>query len=210
MAKKISRKAAKKSPTTKPTPKNLSKKPAPKKPAPPRRHSAKPTPGSLSHAAIVRNAVEHTRFVHKMIHDWSKGFDDSNATAQTPGNKNHLIWTYGHLAHSYDWFISAIAKDMKTVPAEYKGLFGGGSKPTDDASAYPTLSQVRAEFDAAGERMVRAIEQTPDLFAKPLMDGGGWIATKMQAVDRNAWHVAWHLGQLSNLRLSMGMAPLMH
>jgi hypothetical protein len=41
------------------------------------------------------------------------------------------------------------------------------------------------------------------------MDGGGWITTKMQAVDRNAWHVAWHLGQLSNLRLSMGMAPLM-
>jgi hypothetical protein len=204
MAKKISKKVAKKPAARKPI-----KKPASKKPASAQRHPANATPGSLSHAAIVRNAVEHTRFVHKMIHDWSKGFDESNATAQTPGNKNHLIWTYGHLAHSYDWFISAIAKDMKTVPADYKGLFGGGSKPTDNPGAYPTLKQVRAEFDAAGERMVEAIEHTPDLFAKPLMDGGGWITTKMQAVDRNAWHVAWHLGQLSNLRLSMGMAPLM-
>jgi hypothetical protein len=41
------------------------------------------------------------------------------------------------------------------------------------------------------------------------MDGGGWLANKMQAVDRNAWHVGWHLGQLSNLRRELGMAPLM-
>jgi hypothetical protein len=198
----MAKKSAKKSPTKSP------KKPA-KKPAKQSRAKQPAKTTSVSHAQVVRNAVEHTRFVHKMIHDWAKGFDDSNATAQTPGNKNHLIWTYGHLAHSYDWFIAAIAKDMKTVPADYKGLFGGGSKPTDDPSAYPTLKQVRAEFDAAGDRMVQAIERTPDLFAKPLMDGGGWIATKLQAVDRNAWHVGWHVGQLSNLRLSMGMAPLM-
>jgi hypothetical protein len=205
MAKKSAKKVAKKPAAKKSAP----KQPAAKKPAKPQRTPQKATSASLSHAALVRNAVEHTRFVHTMIYDWSKGFDEAKATAQAPGNMNHLLWTYGHLAHSYDWFTSALATTSKACPANYKALFGGGSKPTSDPKAYPSLAQVRAEFDAARDRFIKAIETTPDLFAKPLMDGGGWLANKMQAVDRNAWHVGWHLGQLSNLRRELGMAPLM-
>lgn len=191
------------------TTKKVAKKPAAKKPAKAKRSTPKAASSSLSHSTLVRNAVEHTRFVHQMIYDWSKGFDESSATAQAPGNMNHLLWTYGHLAHSYDWFTSALAASSKACPSNYKALFGGGSKPTNNPKAYPPLAQVRAEFDAARDRFIKAIESTPDLFAKPLMNGGGWIATKMQAVDRNAWHIGWHLGQLSNLRRELGMAPLM-
>ncbi len=164
---------------------------------------------SGGNARFVENALDHSRFAHKMIHDFAKGINDSMALAQPAGNKNHLIWTYGHLADTYDWFAESLGSIDAKCPMTYKELFGGGSKPTGDASKYPTLAQVRADYDKAGERMLKAIASCKDFFVAPEKDSGGWMSNKMQAVDRCAWHVGWHLGQLANLRRELGLPKAM-
>ena len=52
----------------------------------------------IAASAIRDRAIAHVKFSHESVNNFTKGFDRAQATAQAPGNPNHVVWTLGHLA----------------------------------------------------------------------------------------------------------------
>lgn len=212
MAKTLARKSSK---SKKPAPK-ATKKPAPKKAvkAPKkitaRRHASAPKGRAASGfdtSAIRDRAVAHIRFTHDSVNSFVKGVDRTQATAQAPGNPNHVVWTLGHLATSYHWFANCVDGKGSKPPEGYDKLFGMGSKPTDNPAEYPSLEEVAQAFSDARDRVVEAANALTNetLFSAPAQDTQGWITDRHDALLKAAWHNGWHIGQLASLRKALGL-----
>ncbi len=223
MAKTLARKAGK---TKKPA--KVAKKPAPKatlkaatksakkavkapKKITARRHASAPMGRAKAQgvdAGTIRDrAVAHLKYTHETVNSFVKGFDRAQATAQAPGNPNHVIWTLGHLATSYHWFANCLDGASSKPPEGYEKLFGTSSKPTDNPADYPALEEVAQAFADAGERVAQAAQTltSETLYAPAAIDTQGWITDRHDAMLKAAWHNGWHIGQLANLRRALGL-----
>jgi hypothetical protein len=120
---------------------------------------------------------------------------------------NHALWVLGHLACTDDFFASSLGGRAPIIDDEWNKMFGMGSTPNDDPSAYPPLEEVldRLErtrqamletFEAMGEAKLQ--EQTPEAWR---MFAPTYAAT-MASV---AFHEGFHAGQLSAVRRSLGL-----
>lgn len=153
--------------------------------------------------------LEYLDFAHGMIVKASTWPDDK-ATAQAAGQPNHCLWTLGHLAETYEWASNLFDGKPRTLPEGYAKLFGMGSQPTGDATAYPPIAEVRAAFDRAYARLVTATKaMTPAQLDESLKEATqGFASTKKDMVYKMAWHDGWHLGQLTTLRKFLGLPGL--
>lgn len=204
---------AKKAVVKKAAPKKAVMKPT-KKPAA-RRHASAPkgragTGGGVAANTIRDRAIAHVKFTHDTLNNFTKGFTREQATAQAPGNPNHLIWTLGHLTITYHWFANCVDGKGTKPPEGYEKLFNMGTKPTDNPSDYPSLEEVTAAFGEAVQRVTSAAETltAETMFAPPAQDTGGWVTDRYDAVLKAAWHNGWHVGQLASLRKAMGMPAM--
>jgi uncharacterized damage-inducible protein DinB len=120
---------------------------------------------------------------------------------------NHPLWVLGHLACTDDFFASSLGGRASIIDDEWNKMFGMGSTPRDDPSAYPPLEAVldRLEetrqamletFEAMGEEKLQ--EQTPEAWR---MFAPTYAAT-MASV---AFHEGFHAGQISAVRRSLGL-----
>ena len=57
---------------------------------------------------------------------------------------NHALWTAGHLGVVSRRVTALLEGRQPDTPADYQGLFGKGSAPAPDPSAYPAPAQVLA------------------------------------------------------------------
>ncbi len=198
MAKKA-KKAAKKSAPKK------SSKPAAKKPTKASTPAKSASSSGPSHGDFLAHAINHVKWSHDEFVKFINGFTQQNATTIPRGHETHALWQVGHLAHTYDWFGTMLGKVDIKCPEGYDKLFGGGSKPIDDPLAYPSWEDVKEEFAKARDRFIKLAATTKDALGAPSADSGGWISTKLMALDRTAWHNGWHLGQVSTVRKALGM-----
>ncbi len=211
MAKTLARKGKKKA-AAKPAKKSATKKvvKAPKK-ITARRHANAPMGRAKSNGveagAIRDRAVAHLKYTHDTVNSFIKGFDRSQATAQAPGNPNHVIWTLGHLTTTYHWFANCIDGKGGRPPENYEKLFGMGSKPSDNPAEYPSLEEVTQAFADACDRLTAAAQSLTQetIYAAPAQDTQGWITDRHDALLKAAWHNGWHIGQLASLRKSLGL-----
>ncbi len=152
-------------------------------------------------------AIAQLKFARGTLEKFSKGFADNQVTAQAPGIPNHLLWTLGHLAATSSWIKTLIDGRSHIAPANYETLFGMGSKPVDDPSAYPAFADVRKVFDEAHNAIVAVASSMTDeeLSTPPTADSGNFVTDKMDALFKCAWHEGWHLGQLADLRRALGL-----
>jgi uncharacterized damage-inducible protein DinB len=122
---------------------------------------------------------------------------------------NHAMWIAGHLASTDDFFVSRLANRPASNPAGWNDLFGTGTKPLPDLSAYPSPDVVLQQL--AGRRR----ELTSWFRSLNEMDLGLQVPEELQRFAANiadvmpsiAWHEAWHSGQLSLVRRQLGLAP---
>lgn len=121
-------------------------------------------------------------------------------------------WIIGHLGFVSNLVATMIGGESKIDLDQWKPLFGGGSTPTTDASAYPTWDE-----------LLRVWRQGADQLADltPKASGGLLGQPNPNARMKDALptvhdflsfvltaHVAMHLGQLSTWRRSQGHPPL--
>lgn len=122
---------------------------------------------------------------------------------------NHTMWIAGHLANTDDLFLSLLANRPSSNPEGWSGLFGTGTKPLPDLTAYPAPEVVLQQL--AGRRH----ELTSWFQSLDKKDLGSPVPEKLQRFAANiadvmaslAWHEAWHSGQLSLVRRLLGLGP---
>jgi hypothetical protein len=207
----------------------MSKKPAKKsrpasksskKPAKPAKKAAKPVakPAAKSAAAprpagnpLRDRALAIFKFAHKTTDKFASGFSDAQMTAMPCPTSNHVLWNLGHLAVSNAWFASMIDGAPVGVEESWDKMFGMNSKPVADASAYPSIADVRAMYQKTAERLEDAARARTDadLAQPPTGDSGGFLADRLDAVLKAAWHEGWHLGQIAECRKALGLPSAM-
>lgn len=204
MAKKNVRKGSK--PRGKAASKKLIKKKAVAKKAP---KSAKPA-AAVAPAGEARRAVELLEWCHSMTARLCDGFDGDRLYYQSNPNENHVVWQIGHLATGYSWFASMLDGAPASLGESFDKAFGFGSKPVNDASAYPSLSDVKRVHDEQYARLLAAAKQLKDSDALVAVESsGGFAKNKIDLINKASWHEGWHQGQLSSLRRALGMPSVM-
>jgi hypothetical protein len=158
----------------------------------------------------TKHAFRFAKFAHELFLKAIEDFPADKAAFQPSPTDNHVLWQVGHIALDYHWFASALdGKPAGTSEADNK-LFGMGSKPLRDAKAYPPLPELKKRLGAAWERMSAAAESLRDEDAKKpaLIDTGGLLDDRLDAVVKVAWHDGWHTGQIAGIRKALGMKGL--
>lgn len=122
---------------------------------------------------------------------------------------NHALWVVGHLAVSDDFLAGLYDGGAPKLPEAYDKLFGMGSKPTNDAAAYPPLAEVRQHLAATRKRVLAAVQAADDAtLNSPLPDEiEGFASDRLAALFNIAWHEGLHTGQIAVIRRSLGIAP---
>ncbi|MBW7906322.1 MAG: DinB family protein [Phycisphaerae bacterium] len=150
------------------------------------------------------------RFARGLLAGMLKDFPNDKLLAQPSPTDNHALWTMGHLAATYQWFLQTLG-DKGNVPDSYQGLFSFGTTPSPFVATYPPADEVRGHFEASFERFMQVAGAMPakELMSPPAIDTGGFAATKLDVVERAAWHEGWHTGQVASLRRAFGLPRLM-
>lgn len=126
---------------------------------------------------------------------------------------NHVAWQVGHLAASQVALIHVrcFAKDYDScTPAGFREMFGKGSSPKADPSAYPGIADIRAAFDRIQAEAIELITTMPesDLNRPAGTEPHPLFSTRQGAIATAALHETFHAGQIALLRRLAGKPPL--
>lgn len=191
-------------------------KPGPRKRTPPpgrkriRPSPARSAPSAVPAASMRDRAVASMTFARGITRDLIKAFRDEHRSFQATPTDNHLLWTLGHLAQSFDWFAGLIDGKPSQVPQAYQQLFGFKSLP-GAPQLYPPFEEICEQFDRTFERFMAAVAALAetDLLLPTAGESFGFAKDRLEVVERAAWHEGWHAGQLSSLRRALGLPPIM-
>jgi uncharacterized damage-inducible protein DinB len=214
MAKKV-RRSSSRGKTVKKPGKARSPKPAPA----PKKRAKRASAGAASATPNVPFAVIRESVIGSLL--WSHGtmdmvmtgFPEDKATYQSHAHDNHLLWTLGHMAATYAWLVGMFEGKID-LPDGYMTLFGYGSKPSADASQYPSFNEVRRVYNDAFDQLMSAIksQSDADLMKPPFSSEGkdnSWFGkTRLEVLIRINHHEGWHHGQLSTLRRALGLKSM--
>lgn len=125
----------------------------------------------------------------------------------------HVAWQLGHLAVSQVALIHMRCFDKPLdacIAPALRDTFGRGSTPITDASAYPSVDDVKALFESIQHESIEMIRGLSDseLEAKPGVDPHPHFSTKAGAINTAAMHETFHAGQIAMIRRMWGRAPL--
>ncbi|QOV90073.1 DinB family protein [Humisphaera borealis] len=138
---------------------------------------------------------------------------DHPMATQAPTGGNHAIWTLGHIT-LLEAGIPGIFFGESNPLASWEPLFQVGSKPTNDASAYPSFDELLGQYrqqrattmkilDQVGESgMDRVPAHIPKGFEKAMATFGLTLLTM-------ALHQMLHAGELADIRRAVGIKPMM-
>ena len=168
--------------------------------------------------SVLAEAIENSR---ALVSRFVVGFDDSTHTKQTKDLPNHFAWCMGHLALTMHrvagWidgkplpegdFISDSARgDAQRFGTE---TIAFASKPTDDASNYPTHARCIEIFSAAIDRLAGAVRHADDAALDRMVKWGAGESPVGLLVPRMLYHNGVHTGQIIDLRRALGMKPVL-
>lgn len=164
---------------------------------------------------VLAEAVLMTK---PLVARYLAGFDDSNCTRQAATLPNHAAWSLGHLAltmHRVGGMIDAHqppAADFSNTAGEagraagkfYTESVAFGSRPGEEADAYPTLVRSREIFDAACDRLAAAARSASDAKLQESVPWGQSTTPLWTLCLRMNFHNGMHTGQLADLRRAFG------
>lgn len=126
------------------------------------------------------------------------------------GRGNHLQWIAGHLISIRHRNAQRFAKEMAPYAHNDKFVIPDmpppNARPLDENISYPELSELLQDWDKCSAALLEALDgitaeqlSTEGTFSTPL---GGKTLLDMLAFI--AYHEAFHIGQMSMLRRSLG------
>jgi hypothetical protein len=141
---------------------------------------------------------------------------DAPMTRPMPGGKagggNHPMWLMGHLA----FIEGAVRQELTGEKNPLEGwapLFAPGTRPTDDAGAYPPFDEVVATYQDLRGKNLELLEELGEagLDRKPSAALQGFknqVTTCGQFLLLIAMHNMVHYGQIADARRAAGRKPL--
>lgn len=159
---------------------------------------------------LIESGLTVLGFARRITLGLLEGIADDAVTHQPIPNANHALWVMGHLAHTDNYFLTAVASQPSKVPTEWDELFGMGSQPTADARRYPSRADLMDRLRARREDLIAWLRTLSDAqAARPLAkELQGFAPTFGSLAHSIAWHEGLHAGQLTVVRKSLGIAPL--
>jgi hypothetical protein len=107
------------------------------------------------------------------------------------------------------WILKTVGAQCPATPDGWDKLFGSGSKPVNDPKTYPSIAELKKQFDATRAALLNWLEAAPEKdLAVPLKEKtGGFALDPVDAAFKVAWHEGWHFGQVATLRKGAGSSP---
>ena len=162
-------------------------------------------------------AVDFIKMSLEMSNGWIMGLaadiKDEPLVKPTPNGGNHALWCVGHLVFSEGSMVSGLIKGEPNPVADWESLFGMGSTPGDDVSAYPSYEEVLGKFEEIRGGTMALLETLTDAdLDKPSHAEGemkNWFGTIGQCFASIPVHVGFHGGQIADCRRAAGRDVLM-
>lgn len=128
---------------------------------------------------------------------------------QTIPGANHAMWIAGHVALNDDFFLARLAGRETRCPEGWTALFGTGSQPLPDLSAYPAPEIVEQQLAERRRDLVSWFQTlgVEELSASVPEELRRFAANVADVMPSLAWHEAFHVGQLSLVRKRLGLGP---
>jgi uncharacterized damage-inducible protein DinB len=160
--------------------------------------------------ASVTQGVTAMNWVRQMLTDMLATIPDDKLTHQPFPGANHALWIMGHVTVSDDYFLAAFANAGREHE-DWEKTFGHGSTPSADAGDYPPADEVRSAMGRRRAALVAWIESmdAETLAEKMPDDWQTFSRTKGELPAGIGAHEGMHVGQLADVRKSLGMTPLM-
>ncbi len=160
-------------------------------------------------------AIDLIRCAMQKTDEWTAGYaEDLRDSAMVPPNArcgNHALWTLGHLA-VVEGDVAQILFGEPNPVERWRPLLGQGSKPTADASAYPSYDDVLATYrDLRAKNLARLDAIGEEGLDRPSAMVPPDFEEEMKTVGHSllvfALHQMSHVGQLAVARRAAGKAP---
>ena len=167
--------------------------------------------GSNQSAAAARVAglktLESTR---QMTMGLLETLADEHWLAQPCADANHAAWVVGHLALSDHDFAESVHEAQPALPESWKGIFGMKSKPSTDASVYPSRGELMSALGEQRAALIAGFEALSDERLLEPIEGemGQFIYNRAVMMSFAAAHEWFHVGQVAVVRRSLGMEPM--
>ena len=163
------------------------------------------------------NSIDFIKMSLQMSNGWImglvEGIKDAPLTAPTPNGGNHPLWCVGHLAYSEGNLVSALIKGEANPVADWEGVFGQGSTPSDDAGKYPPMEEVIAKLAELRAGTMATLDTLTDAdLDKPSHAEGEmkeWFGTVGQCLAAIPIHFGFHGGQIADARRAAGRPVMM-
>lgn len=139
---------------------------------------------------------------------------EEDASVRIHDTSNHLKWIAGHLLTIRNRNAIRIGAAVQPFVHADKYAVNGMPPPNaralDVAIAYPSIGEIRDEWSACSGPFVAAVDALSDeqlrteaSFSTPI---GG--KTTLENLAFMAYHEAFHIGQMSIIRKSIGLTPM--
>ncbi len=132
---------------------------------------------------------------------------DDQMSFRPLGDMNPPAWIAGHIVHSYE-DAAALLGGRNQLPEGWDALFGMGSEPTTDLSAYPTKARLVAALDDTHQRVDALLADVDEaLLQQPTPDDAMrdfFPTVGDMVVAIVTFHEGVHLGQLAAWRSAVG------
>ena len=131
-------------------------------------------------------------------------------THQVHDRANHALWFAGHVGTVDDFLIHSLAPEKSHVEANYRAMFGMGSRPTSNPADYPPVEEVRQFMRQRRETLLQVLADLDEAdLEKPSPEGTPEIMPDVASMFEAAvWHEALHLGQVTVTRRQLGHPPM--
>ena len=162
-------------------------------------------------------AVDFVKLALESSNGWIMGLagdaKDIPLQRPTPNGGNHPLWNLGHLAYSEGNLVNVCCKGEENPLADWAEVFGIGSQPSDDASAYPSIDEVMGKLAELRAGTMAYIESLSDEdLDKPSHAEGEmkeWFPTVGACLAAVGNHFCFHGGQIADARRAAGRGVLM-
>lgn len=162
----------------------------------------------------VKLLVEQMVITRHYTEDLIENVADVDWFRQPSEGVTHVAWQVGHLAVA-EYHLALVRvrgeqpADADIITTDFRSLFGKGSTPTADASAYPSPEAIRKVFDVVHRQaLAESRKLSEDVLDESIDPPHPMFSTKFGALRWCAQHEMLHAGQIGMLRRLFGSAPL--
>ncbi|MCG8409608.1 MAG: DinB family protein [Phycisphaerales bacterium] len=161
--------------------------------------------------ALLQAGLDTLTFSRKAFMGLIDSIPEDKLLHQPSEGANHAMWIMGHLACTDEFFMNKLGDRPFNRFGDWEKIFFMGSKPSPNASDYPSANEVRETMANNREQLVSWVKPWDESkLLSPLPgDLRNFATSHASWISTLAWHEGMHTGQLAAIRKSLGLTPVL-